>query len=137
MGFRAARRAFLPSGRAIAIRYLLLATSLNLFWEVAQLPLYRLWENASTGDLAYAVVHCTGGDALVLSLSLFFALVLAGNPEWPNRGYTRVALAATCLGVGYAILSEWLNVEVFRTWAYARAMPLMPCIGTGLAPLMQ
>jgi len=35
------------------------------------------------------------------------------------------------------ILSEWLNVEIRRTWSYAAAMPVVPWLGTGLAPLLQ
>ena len=48
-----------------------------------------------------------------------------------------MVLAAIALGVAYAILSEWLNVKVWRSWAYAPAMPVLPGIGTGLTPLLQ
>jgi hypothetical protein len=37
----------------------------------------------------------------------------------------------------YAILSEWLNVKIWRSWAYTSAMPLLPGTGTGLTPLLQ
>jgi hypothetical protein len=39
-------------------------------------------------------------------------------------------------GVAYAILSEWLNVKIWRSWAYTSAMPLLPGTGTGLTPLL-
>ena len=48
-----------------------------------------------------------------------------------------MALAAILLGASYTILSEWLNVEIRRTWSYAAAMPVVPWLGTGLAPLLQ
>ena len=41
------------------------------------------------------------------------------------------------LGVGYTIYSEWVNVSVRASWAYSELMPIVPVIGTGLAPLLQ
>jgi hypothetical protein len=41
------------------------------------------------------------------------------------------------LGAAYTIFSEWLNVEIRRTWSYTAAMPVLPFIGTGLTPLLQ
>ena len=35
------------------------------------------------------------------------------------------------------ILSEWLNVEIRRRWAYTAAMLVVPWLRTGLAPLLQ
>ena len=51
--------------RFIALRYAPLLGALNLAWEVAQLPLYRLWQDATPAFKAYAVVHCTLGDVLI------------------------------------------------------------------------
>jgi hypothetical protein len=48
-----------------------------------------------------------------------------------------MALTTILLGAGDTILSEWLNVEIRRTWAYAPAMPIVPWLGTGVAPLLQ
>ena len=41
------------------------------------------------------------------------------------------------LGAAYTIFSERLNVQVRRSWAYTAAMPVLPGLGTGLAPLLQ
>lgn len=59
-------RNFGGCGRRIAARYLLIATVANLLWEVAQLPLYTIWQTATTGALAFAVAHCTAGDIIIL-----------------------------------------------------------------------
>ena len=48
-----------------------------------------------------------------------------------------MSFAAIVLGIGYTIFSEWLNVEVRRSWAYSSAMPVLPWLGTGLAPVLQ
>jgi hypothetical protein len=41
------------------------------------------------------------------------------------------------LGAAYTILSEWLNVEIRRSWSYTATMPVLPFLGTGLTPLLQ
>ncbi|MBW3661220.1 MAG: hypothetical protein KY397_06260, partial [Gemmatimonadetes bacterium] len=39
--------------------------------------------------------------------------------------------------VATTVLLEWLSVDVWRRWDYARSMPTLPLTGTGLAPLLQ
>ena len=40
-------------------------------------------------------------------------------------------------GLAYTVFSEWLNVEVRRSWAYSDLMPVLPPLGTGLSPVLQ
>ena len=121
-----------------AIRRYLVAASLgNLLWEAAQLPLYTLWRTGTPATIAAAVLHCTAGDILVAAVTLVAALVVCGSSTWPRPGFAPVALAATSLGIGYTIYSEYMNTVVRQSWAYAEAMPRLPGIGTGLAPFMQ
>jgi hypothetical protein len=106
-------------------------------WEVAQLPLYTIWTGATAPQIAFAVAHCTAGDLLIGMSALLLAVIFVGSPGWPQRNFARVALMTVAIGVAYTIYSEWLNVEVRGAWAYARAMPRLPWLGTGLAPLAQ
>jgi hypothetical protein len=46
-------------------------------------------------------------------------------------------LTAILLGLCYTVFSEWLNTQVRQSWSYTEAMPLVPPLGTGLAPLLQ
>jgi len=119
-------------------RYFPVIAVLNLCWEVAQLPLYTIWSDGSTGQLLFAVLHCTGGDLLVSVASLVLALILAGD-GWPVRqsAYWRVAGLTLLVGLGYTIFSEWLNIAVRRTWAYSELMPVVPILNAGLSPLAQ
>ena len=48
-----------------------------------------------------------------------------------------MALTAIVLGAAYTIFSEWLNVQIRRSWSYTAAMPVVPGLRTGLAPLLQ
>ncbi len=137
MSISAVRAALSGRGRVVALRYLAIATIANLGWEVLQLPLYTIWQTGTPGELTYAIIHCTAGDVVLVGATLFVALLLAGDDGWPWRSYVRVAVMATALGVACTIFSEWLNVEMLRSWAYTQAMPLLPPFGTGLSPLLQ
>ena len=122
-----------------AIRVLLLASTIaHLVWEVVQLPLYTIWWNGTAAEIAFAVLHCTAGDLLIMTSSLVAALVVFGQ-GWPSSetSFRNVMLTTITIGVGYTIYSEWVNVNVRGTWAYTAAMPLVPPFGTGLLPLLQ
>lgn len=118
-------------------RYLAVMVIGNLAWEIAQLPLYTIWHTGSLGEKAFAVLHCTGGDLLIGLSALTVALVLTGDAEWPERGFSWTTALTIALGVGYTIFSEWLNIVVRAAWEYSELMPVVPVIGTGLSPLLQ
>ena len=107
----------------------------HLFWA-AQLPLYTLWRTGTPREIAFALFHCTGGDILITTATFAVAAALAQHFRWPAFG-SRMVFTAIVLGGGYTIFSEWLNVEIRRTWSYTAAMPVIPWLGTGLAPLLQ
>lgn len=118
-------------------RYLGVSLVAHLGWEMLQLPLYTLWSTGTLGQQAFAVVHCTLGDLMIAGLSLLLALALFARATWPRESFTRVYLANLSFGIGYTIYSEWLNVNMRGSWAYSDLMPVVPVIGTGLAPLLQ
>jgi hypothetical protein len=118
-------------------RYLGVSLAAHLVWEILQLPMYTLWSTGSLRQQSFAVVHCTLGDAMIAGLSLLLALALFADATWPHASVARVYGASLAFGVGYTIYSEWLNVNVRGGWAYSDLMPVVPLIGTGLAPLLQ
>lgn len=121
----------------ILLQYVAVAAAIHFFWEVLQLPLYTIWTGASLQQQAFAVVHCTAGDALISGASMLSALALAGRPAWPASGTTRVNCACLAFGLAYTVFSEWLNTSVRATWTYSELMPTVPVLGTGVAPLLQ
>ena len=100
-------------------------------------PLYTLWRTGTVGEIVSAALHCTGGDVLIATASLVLALIAVGSSAWPRERFLPVVVAAMVLGLGYTAFSEWLNIEVRRTWAYSDLMPVLPWLGTGLSPLAQ
>ena len=113
----------------------LIALLLNLPWEIAQLPLYEFPPSLGGTRLAYYVLHCTAGDAVIATTTFLLAGLVLSSPDWPStRPWTGAAIV-TLLGVGYTVFSEWRNVYELSAWSYARAMPLVS--GICLSPLLQ
>ena len=57
---------------------------------------------------AFAVIHCTMGDAMIARLSLLNALAVFGRTGWPGNSARPVWIAVVTLGIGYTIYSELL-----------------------------
>lgn len=118
-------------------RYFVLSLIGHLLWEVAHTPLYSIWVEGTASEIAFAIVHCTGGDLMIAFSTLFLALFLFGTAEWPGKRSVPVLLATVVMGVSYTIFSEWLNIVVREAWAYRDIMPVIPVIDAGLTPFLQ
>ncbi len=116
--------------------YLFASAIGHLIWETAHVPLYTIWRDATPGQIAFAVVHCTGGDVLIAAASLVPALFIVGWRSWLEGRLAPFAVIVVALGMGYTIFSEWWNVDIARWWAYSELMPRLPW-GTGLSPVLQ
>ena len=131
--------AAIPSARwpgKRAALYLTVAATGHLVWEAAHVRLYTIWWDGTAREIVIAIIHCTGGDVVISTATLLIAAIMARLCGWHLFGWRMVA-SAIVLGVAYTILSEWLNVEVWRSWSYSSAMPVLPWLGTGLSPLLQ
>ena len=111
-----------------------LSFAVHLAWEVAQLPLYSLADESGVA-LAYAVLHCTAGDALIAGGAYLLAAFALRESDWPVTRPWSGAIIVIPFGVIYTAWSEWDNVYRAGNWAYASGMPLV--LGIGLAPLLQ
>ena len=100
------------------------------------MPLYTLWWTGTRREIAFALIHCTGGDILITTVTLAAATALARVFGWRAFDW-RMVFTAIALGAAYTVFSEWLNVEIRRSWSYAASMPVVPFLGTGLTPLLQ
>ena len=116
-------------------RYLLASAAGHLAWEAAQLPFYTLWNTASAGQIAWAMLHCTVGDLAIASVTLMLALAAGGRAAWPVKGVSTIAGIVIVGSVGYTAYSEYLNTVTRQSWAYTAMMPTL--LGIGLLPLAQ
>ena len=119
------------------VRLILLATPLELLWEMAQYPLYNVWHNSDWREIGVRLAHCTAGDIGILLAVYISIALLTIDRHWYQRHLVRRALAFTLFGVGYTVFSEILHVHVDATWGYTARMPIVPGMAVGLAPLLQ
>ena len=125
--------------RLIAFGYLPWLGGLNLAWEMAQLPLYTLWSEASAGAMAFSVAHCTAGDIAIGAAALIMVLTLGRERALSQWRWRRSAVWTALACVAYTVFSEWNNTAILGSWAYSELMPTLKVagIGIGLSPLMQ
>jgi hypothetical protein len=122
-----------PAAVGNALTWALWLFALNLVWEVAQLPLYAMGSNAEWPALAYAVLHCTLGDAAMAFAAYLIAALLTGEPQWPMRRTLTGLAVVLVAGEVFTVWAEWYNVYVLHSWTYAAGMPTIR--GIGVAPL--
>lgn len=117
--------------------YLLISALGHLAWETAHVRLYTIWEQASSAEIRFAVLHCTGGDLLIAAVASLTAWLLCRRPQPGVRTLWRIAAVSIGLGLAFTLVSERLNVDLWRNWAYRPAMPLVPGTSIGLTPVLQ
>lgn len=128
-----------PKAWRFIARYLAWIAGLNLAWEIAQLPLYTIWSEAASADIAFAVVHCTLGDVLIGAAALLIALVLTRAQALTHWNWIAIVLVAIPIGMLYTALSEWINTSIRLSWRYSALMPVVDIakVAIGLTPLAQ
>ncbi len=112
-----------------------LAAVLHLVWEIAQLPLYTLWDDPDRGRIAAYVLHCLLGDVLIAVTVYLLTAIVFRELYWPERRPWPAGAFMLAAGLAFTASSEWYNVYRAGNWAYTAAMPLVA--GIGLAPLLQ
>lgn len=117
------------------LRWTAAAFALNLVWEIGQVRLYTIYREGDLATIAYAIAHCTVGDAMIAFACYLVAAGLTRDGAWPTRQPGAGVAVAVASGVVYTVFSEWLNVSVRGSWAYAESMPRIS--GIGVAPLLQ
>ncbi len=125
---------------SVAVLHLSLAATgflINFSWEMIQSPLYEDVVRKPYAEILTSRVHCTLGDVAILLGAYWIVAVATGNRLWLLHGRVRDVATFTALGLGYTVVSEWVNVDLRSAWGYAAAMPRVPWIGTGLAPVLQ
>lgn len=115
--------------------WIVAAVALHGIWEVAQLPLYTLWDDPDRWRVVRYVAHCLAGDGLIAATTYLLTAIVFRDLDWPRRRPWPAGVFVVALGLAFTAASEWVNVYVLGAWAYKDTMPLI--VGIGLAPLLQ
>lgn len=128
-------------GRALMslpeLNVLLFAFLVNYPWEFLQVPFFEGMPKATHWEAIVVCTRAAAGDALI-ALTAFWAVAL----HWRGRDWIRrprPAQVGTFVGAGVliTIVLEWHATVLADRWSYAEHMPVVPLLGTGLAPLLQ
>ncbi len=112
-----------------------LAFVLNLAWEIAQVRLYTIWAEADRLSVAWALLHCSVGDVLIVLAMYALAGRVLRRADWPaSRPWTGGAIVVVG-ALAFTAWSEWYNVYRAGSWGYTASMPTI--FGIGLSPLLQ
>src|SRR5438309_10482929 len=107
----------------ILCRYLPWLAGLSLAWEIAQLPLYTIWNDGRPAYIAFAVLHCTAGDVLIGLAALAIALVITQAPALAAWRWRSMAIVTAAIATSYTAFSEWVNTVALWSWEYCGVMP--------------
>lgn len=106
-------------------------------WEMLQIPWFAGMIEAPHGAIVWLCIRATGGDVVILVAAYWVASLAAGRRHWLVAGAGLPALVVVAVGVAVTVVFEWLATGPLERWQYGDAMPVVPVIDTGLAPLLQ
>lgn len=110
---------------------------LHFAWEMLQIPWFAGMLEASHGAVVWLCVQATGGDVVILLAGFWLAAAVARRRDWIVDGARSPALLVVTVGVAVTVVFEWLATGPLGRWTYADGMPVLPFVGTGVAPLLQ
>ena len=123
-----------PLPRVIATIYLV-AVALNYPWELAQAVLFT--GESHQGNVFLHCFVASLGDGVILLVLFGIGWATAGTPHWFRHPRAADYIALIVSGAALATAVEWIAVHMLQRWTYADAMPRLPLLDVGLAPLLQ
>ena len=115
------------------------ALLLNFAWEILQAPLYAGMAGMPHAQVTKACLQATFGDMVLMLLAYGAVAVAARSRRWGVEASSWQRALFIAIGVVITAGIEWLATRGHwvQSWNYLPAMPLVPGMGIGLAPLLQ
>jgi len=108
---------------------------LSFFWEVQQMPFYRVSNEFSCFDRTRNCTLATVGDVGISLTSFWVVAAISKSRRWVQRPSSKQVATFTVVGVVITVVFEALATGSLGVWAYAGFMPTIPFLGTGIVPL--
>lgn len=115
----------------------LFAFLLNLPWEMWQIPLFKNMPTLAHWDGVILCTRAALGDAAIALLAFWLVAATARTRNWIRRPTGITLSAFVAIGLVVTIALEYWATQIGARWEYAEAIPQLPLLGTGLAPLLQ
>ena len=99
--------------------------------------LQGVWAETSA-DLEEALRHdIAAGDAVILLAAFWATACLWRARMWITQPSLNATVAFVAMGIVVTIALEWWATGDSGRWTYAKTMPTIPGLGTGVLPLLQ
>ena len=115
----------------------LFAFLLNLPWELWQIPLFKNMPSLAHWDGVILCTRAAAGDASIALLAFWLVAAVARSRDWMRQPSGVTLATFVAIGLVVTIMLEYWATQIGGRWEYADAMPRLPLLGTGLAPLLQ
>lgn len=113
------------------------ALLLNFPWEVLQAPLFDGMAKAPHWSATKACGLATIGDGLIALVAYCLVAASVRDRRWILRPGARQVVGFVVVGLMITVVGERLAIGPLDRWAYAPAMPIIPFVGVGGAPILQ
>ena len=110
---------------------------LNYPWEFLQVPLFKGMATAPHWSAVRFCTRATLGDALIAVFAYWVVSAVIRRRRWITDPRWPQVAAFVGVGLLVTLLFERLATGPLDRWQYADAMPIIPLLGIGLAPLLQ
>lgn len=116
---------------------LLFGFLLNLPWELLQVPFFAGMPSIAHWDGVIQCVTAAAGDAVILLAAFWATACLWRARMWITQPSLNATVAFVAMGIAVTIALEWWATGDSGRWTYAKTMPTIPGLGTGVLPLLQ
>jgi len=115
------------------------STALHFCWEISQMSLYSFSGVTLSGYNAFVKAHWVAAlkDGLITVALYLLVAIFMQNMGWGKRFSNRRLIFLLSFGFLWALVMEYHAVSVRHAWSYAPAMPVLPGLNIGIAPVLQ
>ncbi len=110
---------------------------LHFVWELFQAPRFSSLDSVSHWQGVMICLQATIGDVLIALVAFWAVAVISLERRWIKTATTMQAGLFLLIGIFATMAIEFYSTEIALRWTYAKNMPRLPALGTGLSPLLQ
>ena len=110
---------------------------LNFVWEIWQAPLFKSMDSLTHFEATIQCTRAALGDVIILLVAFWIIALTAKSRHWIIHPKTIQIIGFIAIGIIITVVFEAIAIHVLNRWQYATVMPILPILGTGIAPILQ
>ena len=110
---------------------------INFVWEIWQAPLFKSMDSLTHFEATIQCTRAALGDVIILLVAFWIIALTAKSRHWIIHPKTIQIIGFIAIGIIITVVFEAIAIHVLNRWQYATVMPILPILGTGIAPILQ